>query len=331
MSLMPISSHETALDERAEFFLPSIILRSGERTTRAFLEFFAARIRNENTREAYLRAVRKFLDWCDAKGLEVETIQPVAIALYIEELGRQIAAPSVKQHLAAIRMLFDFFVLSQVLPYNPSSSVRGPRMSYQEGKTPVLYEDEANLLFSSIDTSSLKGVRDRAILGVMVYTFARVGALCRMKVGDFEVRGLSAYFRLSEKGGKFNRVPAHHKAIEFVERYLWEAGIDKHEEREEALFRRFRGRSKALSGEAITRKGVWKMIRERAKDAGMEGISPHSLRATGITDYLANGGDVTIAQRMAGHADIRTTRIYDRNPGRVQRGEIERIRVAVDI
>ena len=147
------------------------------------------------------------------------------IAAYIEGLQRELAAPSVKQHLAAIRRLFDYLVTGGVLPHNPAAAVRGPKHVVKVGKTPVLTEEEARALFDSIDTRTLVGLRDRALLAVMTYSFARVGAVVKMEVRDYYTQGKRSFFRLHEKGGKFHQVPVHHTAGDYVDAYLEAAGI----------------------------------------------------------------------------------------------------------
>ena len=159
--------------------LPVAIAAQGERAGRRFIEFFTATIRNRNTRMAYARAVKQFFDWCENHHLKLEDIEPIAIAAYIEELGSQIARPSVRQHLAAIRQLFDYLVTGGILLSNPAGSVRGPKYVVTRGKTPVLSGDEMRQLLNSIDVSELIGLRDRALLGLMGYTFARVSAVVR--------------------------------------------------------------------------------------------------------------------------------------------------------
>ena len=126
--------------------VPAVIDRSGEPCCRRFLEFFAAQIRNRGTRAAYARAVVRFFDWCDAHRVELGAITPLVVAAYIEDLTRRRTAPTVKLHLAAIRMLFDFLVTGQILPLNPAASVRGPKHVVKKGKTPVLTADEARQL-----------------------------------------------------------------------------------------------------------------------------------------------------------------------------------------
>src|SRR2546425_5842197 len=159
-------------------FVPTIIADAGDQAARRFLEFFAATIRNKNTRMAYYRAVVRFCAWCDRHRLgELAAIEPLHVATYIEELQRGFEKPSVKQHLAALRMLFDWLVTGGVLATNPAHAVRGPKHVVKRGKTPVLTGDEARALLDSIDTSTVVGLRDRALISLMVFTFARVGAV----------------------------------------------------------------------------------------------------------------------------------------------------------
>ncbi|MFN5155208.1 MAG: tyrosine-type recombinase/integrase, partial [Betaproteobacteria bacterium] len=124
--------------------VPAVFASDALAARRTF-EFFAVNIRNPNTRKAYARGVADFSTWCDRHGLkDVRQVQPLHVAAYIE--GLQLAAPSVKQRLAALRMLFDWLVIGQVMPMNPASSVRGPRHSVKKGKTPVLSAEEARAL-----------------------------------------------------------------------------------------------------------------------------------------------------------------------------------------
>ena len=166
---------------------PEVILQAGPQATKRFLKFFTATIRNANTRQAYARAVRDFFDWCQARGLTLERIEPVVAAAYIEQHPGSV--PTVKQHLAAIRMLFDWLVTGQVVPFNPATSVRGPKHVVKKGKTPVLTADEARQLLEGIDTGHVVGLRDRALIAAMVYSFARVSAVIHMKVEDYYATG----------------------------------------------------------------------------------------------------------------------------------------------
>ena len=202
--------------------VPALIAAAGKRASRRFVEFFTANIRNRNTREAYSRAINAFLAWCDAEaGMALDMIEPVVVAAYVEKLLKHgLSKPTVKQHLAAIRMLFDWMVTGGVLAVNPASAVRGPKYVIKKGKTPVLTPEEARLLLDSIDVGENSGLRDRALLAVMVYSFARVSAVVGMNVEDYYQQGKRWWVRLHEKGGKHHEVPVHHKAEEYLDAYL---------------------------------------------------------------------------------------------------------------
>ena len=189
--------------------LPALIARAGKGARSRFLEFFTVNIRNPNTRAAYTRAAVEFLGWCEARGFaELDEVRPVHGAAYVEQLGRRMSAPSVKQHLACIRMLFDWLVTGQVIPSNPAHSVRGPRHSVSKGVTPVLSSEEATALLAGMNVSSVVGLRDRAIIAVMTYTFARVGAVVALNVEDYFAQKKRWWLRLHEKNGKLNEMPA---------------------------------------------------------------------------------------------------------------------------
>jgi site-specific recombinase XerD len=304
--------------------LPALIVGAGPRAGKRFLEFFTANIRNSNTRLSYMRAVGSFLAWCEERGLELRQVEPVAVAAYIERLTQERAPQTVKQHLAAIRMLFDWLVTGQIVPFNPAASVRGPRYSIRKGKTPVLSAQETRKLLDSIDTSHVVGLRDRALIGTMVYSFARVSAVVNMKVRDYYPQGKRYWIRLHEKGGKFHEVPAHHTAEKYLDEYVETAGIS--DEKSTPLFRSTRGRSRELTTRAMSRFDAYKMIRRRAAAAGISSeIACHTFRATGITEYLRNGGTIEHAQQIAAHESPRTTKLYDRTSDTISLDEIERI------
>jgi site-specific recombinase XerD len=254
----------------------------------------------------------------------VEQAQSVHIAAYIEELSSKVAAPSVKQKLAALRMLFDWLVIRQVLPANPAHAVRGPKRVVKKGKTPVLSAEETRSLLDSIDTGSLVGLRDRALIALLVFSFARVGAAVGMKVEDVYIQRKRTWIRLHEKGGKEHSMPAHHTLEAYLDAYIAAAGIAS--DPSSALFRSTVGRSGELTERPLRQPDVYRMIRRRAAQAGIHTrIDCHTFRATGITEYLRNGGKLEIAQEMANHESARTTGLYDRRQDQVSLDEIERI------
>jgi site-specific recombinase XerD len=306
-------------------FLPALIASAGDRAAWRFLEFFTVSIRNKNTRAAYSVAARAFLQWCEENGITaLGKVTPMHVAAYIEQLQDKMKAPSVKQHLACIRMLFDWLVTGQIVPSNPAHAVRGPRHSVKKGSTTVLSSKETTDFINSIDTSNVVGLRDRAFIAVMVYTFARVSAVATLKVEDYFPLKKRWWLRLQEKGGKVNEMGCHHKLEQYLDEYIAAAGIV--DDKKGPLFRAAIGRTKKLSDRPMSRVDAWYMVRRRAADAGVEAaIGNHSFRAIGITDYMDNGGDITVAQRMAGHEDISTTRLYDRRNDDIDFGEIERV------
>ena len=247
--------------------VPTLVGRAGESASKRFLEFFVAQYRNPNTREAYARAVGRFLAWCEDQGLpELEYIEPLHVAAYIEDLGREYKVRTVKQHLAAIRMCFDFLVTGGVLATNPALHVRGPKLVSVKGVTPVLEDDQVLDLLDSIDTSTIVGLRDRAILGTMLFTWARVSAVCGLRVRHYESSGRKTHLFLGEKGGKEHRVLLHHKAEEFLDAYIAAAGIE--DDREGFLFRSV-NRSRELTERGLHRSDVLSMVKRRAKKAGL--------------------------------------------------------------
>jgi site-specific recombinase XerD len=307
--------------------VPSIVSSAGEHASRRFLEFFAATIRNKNTREAYYRAVCRFFAWCEhAKLGELADIEPLHVAAYVEALQRDYEKPTVKQHLAAIRMCFDWLITGQILAVNPAHAVRGPKHVVKRGKTPVLMTDDARALLDSIDTSTLVGLRDRALIAVMTYAFARVSAVVAMRVEDYYPEGKRWWVRLHEKGGKRHEMPAHHKLENYLDEYIAAAGL--REAAKGPLFRTAIGRTRELSGEPMHRVDAYRMVRRRAKDAGVRAkIGCHTFRATGITAYLEAGGTLENAQAMACHDSPRTTKLYDRTGDEITLDEVERITI----
>ena len=230
--------------------------------------------------------------------------------------------PTVKQHLAAIRALCDWLVVHQVLPVNPAAAVRGPKHVVTKGATPVLTPAEARALLDRIDTGTRVGLRDRALLSVLVYSFARVSAAVGMRRQYYFRQELRGWLRLHEKGGKRHDVPAHHRAEEAVEAYLDAGGL---EDAKAPLFQSV-DRAGGLSGRPLGRRVVLAMIKRRAAAAGLPAATCcHTFRATGITAYLSNGGTLEHAQQIAGHASPKTTKLYDRTADTISLDEIERI------
>jgi site-specific recombinase XerD len=326
-SLPQASTRAVARSDATTHPVPAIVVAAGEDAARHYINFFIASIRNRNTRRSYARQVRSFFVWIERRGVrDVRDIRTEHVAVYIESLTRSdLESASVKQALSALRMLFDWLVVNQVVTGNPASAVRGPKLSVSEGKTPALSAEEVAVLLESIPTDRLVGLRDRALIGLMAYTFARVGAALSMNVGDYYPEGKQWSVRLREKGGKRKQIAVHHMLEEYMDAYLDAAGI--RDDKGAPLFRTAYRKTDTLTERRMSQPDAWSMLQRRARKAGITTqICNHSWRATGITNFLENGGAVEMAQFMAGHADPRTTKLYDRRRQKVTRGEVERIR-----
>jgi site-specific recombinase XerD len=326
-ALVPAESESLTAVGVGRPIVPAIVAAAGNRAARRFLEFFAVTIENPNTRAAYFHACRRFFAWCERKKLdELADIEPMHVAAYIRSLSKDFEKPTVKQHLAAIRMLFDWLVVGQVVATNPAHSVRGPKHVVKRGKTPVLTPAEARQLLDSIDVATLVGLRDRALIALMAYNFSRVGAAVAMRVEDYFATGKRWWVRLHEKGGKRHEMPANHNLEAYLDAYLQAAGIA--EAKKSPLFRSARGRTGSLTESAMNRVDVYRMILRQARDAGIDAeVSCHTFRATGITAYLDNGGTLENAQAMAAHESPRTTKLYDRTSDEITLDEVERIAI----
>jgi integrase/recombinase XerD len=318
------------------FPVPAVIANAGDKASEHFLEFFAATIRNPNTRTAYVQAAAQFFRWCEEYQLQLSTIRPLHVSAYIE--SKPLTAPSIKQHLAALRGLFNWLVIKQVVPDNPAMFVKGPRFSRQIGITPILEPDQMRRLLDSIPVTrevkiarkhgggvrveaDVKGLRDRAIIAIMAYTFARVSAVVKLKRGDYSLQGKRARLRLLEKGGKEKLVWLHHEAEQYLDAYLGAAHI---RDNAAPMFQTL-DKSHRLTAEGISRRDMLRVVKERCAAAELpESICNHTFRGTGITVFLQNGGSLEAAQDMANHSDPRTTKLYDRRKDLATLSEIER-------
>jgi site-specific recombinase XerD len=245
----------------------------------------------------------------------------------VKELQEKHATPGVKQQLAAVRMLFDWLIIGQVMPFNPASAVRGPKHVVKTGKTPVLDGTEWRKLIDSISATTLRDLRDRALIATLTYSFARITAALTMKVEDLRPKGAGWEIRLHEKGGKHHIMPCHHALAEALHAYIDAAGIA--EDRKGFLFRTSPGHNASvLTEQPMVQADAWRMIRRRTVAAGiLAPIGNHTFRATGITAYLSNGGALEHAQSMAGHESPRTTKLYDRTSDVITLDEVERITI----
>jgi len=223
------------------------------------------------------------------------------------------AKPSVKQQLAAIRQMFDYLVTA-ILSMNPAASVRGPQYVVKRGKTPVLSAEQARQLLDSIDPGKLSGLRDRALIGLLLFSFARVGAANALLVADYLENEKRQWLRLHEKGGKRHQVPCHHDLVNYLNAWITAAGIGG--DKKSWLFRSIR-KGNRLTKNRMATNDVLRMIKRRAKEASLPySTCCHTFRGTGITTYLKSGGTLEHAQQIAAHESPRATKLYYPQPAR---------------
>ncbi|MEO7274459.1 MAG: site-specific integrase [Vicinamibacterales bacterium] len=269
--------------------LPQIVRRAGPEAERRTLEFFETGISNRNTRQAYAQAVMRFMRWAENRNLELTDITVFTVSAYVAEMSREYSARSVRQHLGAIRGLFDYLVGGKVVAVNPASSVRGPQDDGAATKTlaPALQPQQIRLLLDSIDTDDYSGLRDGALIATMAYGFARVSAAVAMDVQDYFERDGRGWLRLRGRHGSCE-IPLHPKAQVYLDAYV--AAADIAGQPDTPLWRTMT-KERAFSGERLSRVDVFRMVKRRLRHAGLPGTaSCDSIRAAGIAAFLAGGG-----------------------------------------
>jgi integrase/recombinase XerD len=319
--------------------LPALVAAAGPAAHFVWDEFFAGQVRNPHTRRAYVHAVRQFLTWAEGQGVELHQVTPGLVGRYVDQL--RLGIPSKKQHLAALRGFFDALVLRHVVLLNPVASVRGDRYSVIEGKTPEIAVEQARRLLASIKISKqvkskqgetvevplVIGLRDRAIVAILIYTASRIGAVAGLRRKDFAHDGSQYTLRFEEKGGKAREIPVRHDLEGYILAWLDAAGL-RDAPKDSPLFRTTVRRTKQLTDRGMSAGDMGRVVKRRLKDAGLPPrLSPHSFRVTAITDLLSQGVPLEDVQQLAGHADPRTTRLYDRRGRKITRNVVERISV----
>ncbi|HTT77121.1 MAG TPA: tyrosine-type recombinase/integrase [Candidatus Binataceae bacterium] len=305
--------------------VPAVLVRAGANAVFAAEEFFQATLNNPHTRRAYTRAVARFLAWCEEQGIELRQVTPGLAGEYLSRI--EASAPTKNQKLAALRHFFDILVTRHAVALNPFASVRGTKHSALEGSTPEISVEQARKLLRSLDTSQVVGLRDRAVLGVLAYTGARVGAVARLRLGDLKNLGEHRTLRFREKGGKRREIPVRHDLDAWLREYLAVAGIVGQDDKA-PLFRAAAGKRRQLTNAGYAAHSMRQMLKRRLQDAGLpELFSPHSFRVAVVTDLLKQDVPLEDVQYLAGHSNPRTTQIYDRRRRRVTRNIVERISI----
>ena len=300
---------------------PAIVKAAGKAAEFAWEEFFQAGIANAHTRKNYMHAVKTFLAWAERRSLELARITPGDVGAYFQELP--LAVPTKKLHLAALKKFFDNLVNRHAVVINPAATVRTERYSMVEGKTPEIQPKQATALLQSVDTSNPVGLRDQAILAVLIFTAARVGAVAKLTMKSLKHDGAQYTLRFAEKGGKSREIPVRHDVEQLLLRYIEAAAIT-----DGPLFRTANRKTKTLTKNPMTGIDICRMMKRRLKTAKLPNhFSPHSFRVTTVTDLLDQNVALEDVQYLAGHADPRTTRLYDRRRRKVTRNIVERISI----
>lgn len=303
----------------AQHHLPTLVTAAGSGAIFAAQEFFWGKIRNPHTRRAYRTAIEQFLNWAEGQGSDLKRITPMLVGLYFDQHPG--SAATKQQHRAAMRHFFDQMVVRHVCLLNPVATVRLERYEVTEGRTPEIAVDEVRLLLGSIDVGTMLGRRDRALIGFLVYTAARVGAVAKLKLGDlYEVGGLGVAHFL-EKNGKSREIPLRADLLRWIQAYREGLAGDQ-----TPLFQTIQGGE--LTGRGLSRVDACRIVKRRMKLAGLSlRLSAHSFRVATITNLLNQGVALEDVQRLAGHADPRTTRLYDRRPQVITRQIVDRIAI----
>lgn len=303
--------------------LPTIVESAGSGARFAYEEFVYGKLRNASTRKNYKHAVKRFLNFCEQRQRELTNIMPRDVGEYLDQMPY--AAATKKLHLAALRHFFDVLVNRHVVLLNPAASVRGPRLQVFEGKTPDIGVKQARKLLHSINETDIVALRDRAIIAILIYTAVRVSAVAELQAADFFDTGDQYCLRFKEKGGKARQIPCRYDLQRFILEYMDVAGIT---DTKSPLFRSAIGRTKTLTDRGMASGDIARMMTRRCRRIHLSlRFSPHSFRVTTITDLLEQGVPLEDVQQLAGHADPRTTRLYDRRQRKVTRNIVERISV----
>ena len=305
---------------------PLIVRLAGDSARFAWEEFFYGRIRSEHTRRAYLRAVRYFLSWCENQAIELKQIGPGHVGVYMDCLAVSIA--SKKQILAGLRHFFDGMVTRHAIALNPALSVRTERYTVVEGKTPEISVKQARHLLQSIDITDTIGLRDKSIIAILIYTAARIGAVSKLRVKDLYDSGDQYCLHFLDKGGKSREIPVRYDLQRLLFDYIHSTLMQPNPGNDQPLFATSIRRTKVFTGRPMTVNDIGRMVKRRMAAASLPNrLSPHSFRVATITDLLEQGVPLEDVQNLAGHADPRTTRLYDRRKKTVTRNIVERISI----
>jgi integrase/recombinase XerD len=293
------------------------------------LEWFAS-IESKHTRRAYEADIREFMAFAgittSAEFRSVNRAHVLAWRRAIEARGLQGA--TVRRKLAALASLYEFLCDKNAVKENPVKGVRRPKVDTYEGKTPALGDHEARALLDAPNVTTTKGLRDRAILSVLLFHALRREEVTKLLVKDYNLNRQGVpYIRVQGKGGKTRYLPTHPATLGHVADYLAKAGHAA--DTDGALFRAVRNSAKGDKTATLTANGIYEhAVRAYMRKIGLTGEmhAPHALRATAATNALSHDADIAKVQEWLGHASIQTTRIYDRRSTKPEDSPTFRVR-----
>ena len=323
LNKLPLVRNTEIVLAKNEIEVPALVLDGGSSAKFAWEEFIYGEISNAHTRRAYSKAVSDLLNAADVAGLSLARVSPKFIRNHFEKMLGSI--PTKKLRLSAVKRFFDIAVTRHAVPLNPALSVRGEKHRAIEGKTPEITPAQAARLLKSCNENSLIGLRDKTIIAILIYTAARVGAVSKLTLGDFVTTGTIYTLKFKEKGGKNREIPVRHDLEALIKKYLEKSGLSI---KGSPLFPSAIGKTETLTDLPMHPNDLRRMLKRRLKEAGLSTeFSPHSFRVCTLTDLLRQEVPREDVQYLAGHADARTTALYDRRSKKVTRNIVERISV----
>jgi len=313
-----------------EVLLPEIVKRENRALTAAEfqglaevppeLEWFA-NITNEKTRRAYKNDVTEFSRFIGiGSPEEMRLVTRAHVISWRKQLeSRDLATSTIRRKLSAISSLFDYLCERNAVTHNPVNGVKRPMSNNNEGTTPALSDSQARKLLDAPPKNTLKGKRDRAILAILLYHGMRREELCNLKVKDLQSREGVSHFKIHGKGGKIRFIPVNPVAQRLISAYMEACGHK--EELKGPLFRPVRNNrtgelNRALNPNSVYRNILRKYGHQSGLNAEVKGLCVHSLRATAATNALSHDADIAKVQEWLGHANVSTTRLYDRRSTR---------------
>ena len=320
----------------------SVVLDNDPALIKATRHFLTTKIANRHSRDNYSRSVIHFLTWCFNQGGGIKAVTPEVMGHYRDHIRNDLGleVPTVNNKLSGISRYFRALIQENAIDANPADKTERPKFERDDGTTPEIPVKEAAALLQSIDTSTVVGLRDRAVIGVLAYTALRVGAVADIRLADFKDEGNQFVLSVTEKRGRKRKLPVRHNLQAWIHEYIDAAGMNE-EPGDWHLFRSVAGKTKKLrvytpkdptskqaAVGAMTPNHMHRMLKRRLKDAGLSTkYSCHSFRVAIATDLFKQGVDGDDIQYLLGHKDRRTTALYNRKEKKVTRNLVERISI----